>query len=84
MGIAILDLLIYLTYIDITWEHVIVVNWRSLYRNFERAVLLQVWVSILVLAPFKAQYRISLPSKHILITMDSNSILIRGQSIECH
>ena len=46
-------------------------------------VLLQVWFSILVVVPFKVHYIINLPTKHVLVAISSNSILIRSQNTGC-
>ena len=47
-------------------------------------VLLQIWVRILVVVPFRVHYVISLPYKHVLIVIGSYSIIVRNQNIGYH
>ena len=49
----------------------------------EYAVLLQAWVSILVLIPFGVYYIINLVSKYIIVAINSDCIVIRCQNAAC-
>ena len=60
--------------------HCFRVFFQAIYRF---AVSLQAWVEILVVVTLKVHYIIILPSKHILIVLNGDSIMIRSQKVGC-
>ena len=58
-------------------------NWRFLYGIYGCAVFLQAQVGILVAEPFRVHFIIVLPSKHTLIFIRGDFIMIRSQNMRC-
>ena len=71
-----------MNYVEVTCEYVFVIYWHSFYENCWGAILLQMWVSILAVVPFIIHYKIDLPSKYVLIAIDSNYTMTKGQNME--